>query len=402
MPERADDEGSTEAAVAGGEDRISALPDDVLRHLLSFLPSRNSVRTCVLAKRWRTLWKSVPALRIVDDAMHDDGEMERSRTFVDELLRLRDPTPLEVCDIYSSYGHLELWDIYSSYGHDYANYDKAFQGIEPWLEYALSHQVEVLRVKAHALTTSLALVSLHLKRLELTSVTFEGSMDFSSCPVLHVLKMTGCSISSNILSQSLRHLKIRSAFFDHIIRSRISAPNLITFKLDQYDGLTPLLDIMPSLVTASVVDVLGFGHYGEESFSLVLEGLSRATNLDLRTLYDQNSVFIMDLKWRPMFNKLKTLSLNEWCMDDDFTGLVYFLQHAPVLEMFTLHLYPIVEQEQHVIETDESYNSSDQSFLSKHLKVVKIIGDTKEDPRVHHILKFFCTHGVPSEKIHIQ
>ncbi|KAM0840504.1 hypothetical protein ACQ4PT_059614 [Festuca glaucescens] len=275
MSDRADDEGSTETAVAGGEDRISALPDDVLRHLLSFLQSSASVQTCVLAKRWRTLWKSVPALRIVDDAMCDDGEMERSRTFVKELLRLRDPSPLEVCLIYSSYGH------------DYANYGEAFQRIEPWLQYALSHEVEVVRVEAHALTTGLALVSSHLKRLELTSVTFEGSLDFSSCPVLDVLKMSGCSISSNILSQSLRHLKIRSVFFDHINRSRISAPNLISFKLDQYDGLTPLLDTMPSLVTASVVDVLGYGHYGEESFSLVLEGLSRATNLDLRTPYDQ-------------------------------------------------------------------------------------------------------------------
>ncbi|KAM0852858.1 hypothetical protein ACQ4PT_051483 [Festuca glaucescens] len=273
MSERADDEGSTETAVAGGEDRISALPDDVLRHLLSFLPSSASVQTCVLAKRWRTLWKSVRALYIVDEPT--DGEMERSRTFVDELLRLRDPSPLEVCLIYSSYGH------------DYANYGEAFQRIEPWLQYALSHEVEVLRVEAHALTTGLALVSSHLKRLELTSVTFEGSLDFSSCPVLDVLKMSGCSISSNILSQSLRHLKIRSVFFDHINRSRISAPNLISFKLGQYDGLTPLLDTMPSLVTASVVDVLGYGHYGEESFSLVLEGLSRATNLDLRTLYDQ-------------------------------------------------------------------------------------------------------------------
>ncbi|KAM0904359.1 hypothetical protein ACQ4PT_018068 [Festuca glaucescens] len=67
MSVRADDEGGTEMAVAGGEDFIGALPDDVLRYVLSFLPSRNAVRTCVLARRWRMLWRSVPALRIKDD-----------------------------------------------------------------------------------------------------------------------------------------------------------------------------------------------------------------------------------------------------------------------------------------------------------------------------------------------
>ncbi|KAM0852862.1 hypothetical protein ACQ4PT_051484 [Festuca glaucescens] len=108
MSERADDGGSTDMTMAGGEDRISALPDDVLRHLLSFLPSRNSVRTCVLAKRWRTLWKSVPALRIKDDPLGrftyegPDESVGMQVLFVNELLRLRDPTPLNECHIYSN------------------------------------------------------------------------------------------------------------------------------------------------------------------------------------------------------------------------------------------------------------------------------------------------------------
>ncbi|KAM0904358.1 hypothetical protein ACQ4PT_018067 [Festuca glaucescens] len=281
MSERADDEGSTETAVAGDEDRISALPDDVLRHLLSFLPSSDSVQTCVLAKRWRTFWKSVPALRIEDEPKYDwiDGKMERSRTFINELLRLRDPTPLEVCVIASIY--------FDTDGYDCPNYEKAFQRIEPWLQYALSHEVRVLQVHAGSLTTNLGLVSSHLKRVELRFMQFECPLDFSSCPQLDVLKMSNCGISSNILSQSLRHLEIKNGFFDSDIRSRISAPNLISLKLDQ-DGLTPLLDTMPSLVTASVGDVPPFEHYGEESFSVVLEGLSSATNLKLRTYSDES------------------------------------------------------------------------------------------------------------------
>ena len=55
-----------------------------------------------------------------------------------------------------------------------------------------------------------------------------------------------------------------------------------------------------------------------------------------------------------------------------------------------------------MIETDASYNSSEQSFLSKHLKAVKIISGTKEDAMVHQILKILRIYGVPSEKIDIQ
>ncbi|CAO2152639.1 unnamed protein product [Urochloa humidicola] len=48
----------------GGEDRISALPDAVLQHVLGFLPADEVVRTSVVATRWRHLWSSVGRLRI--------------------------------------------------------------------------------------------------------------------------------------------------------------------------------------------------------------------------------------------------------------------------------------------------------------------------------------------------
>jgi hypothetical protein len=44
-----------------------------------------------------------------------------------------------------------------------------------------------------------------------------------------------------------------------------------------------------------------------------------------------------------MFSNLKTLLLSEWCVVPDFSGLIYFLQHSPIMEKLTLEiLYSIM------------------------------------------------------------
>uniref|UniRef100_A0A8R7QSN2 F-box domain-containing protein n=1 Tax=Triticum urartu TaxID=4572 RepID=A0A8R7QSN2_TRIUA len=136
MSERLNDEETMETTLTSGEDRLEALPNDLLSYLMSFLPSRDSVWTCVLGKRWSTLWKSVPALRIDDPDSYD--VVSGSNTFVNKFLRLRDPTPLNVCDISSDCVETAA---------DYPEWDdEAFQQMKLWLWYALSCQVQVLKI----------------------------------------------------------------------------------------------------------------------------------------------------------------------------------------------------------------------------------------------------------------
>ncbi|KAJ4786193.1 FBD-associated F-box protein [Rhynchospora pubera] len=45
-----------------GPDRLSALPDVLLYKILSSLDPREVAQTCILSKRWRNLWTSVPCL----------------------------------------------------------------------------------------------------------------------------------------------------------------------------------------------------------------------------------------------------------------------------------------------------------------------------------------------------
>ena len=52
-------------AAAPSPDRLSDLPDDVLTHILSFLSTREAVRTTVLSRRWRNpLWLYTGAVHI--------------------------------------------------------------------------------------------------------------------------------------------------------------------------------------------------------------------------------------------------------------------------------------------------------------------------------------------------
>jgi hypothetical protein len=77
---------------SGRGDHIGALPDDLLHHVLSFLPAHIAVRTFVLARRWLHLWKSAPALRVT--GIKGCNNAARFANFVDNLLLLRDPGAL--------------------------------------------------------------------------------------------------------------------------------------------------------------------------------------------------------------------------------------------------------------------------------------------------------------------
>jgi hypothetical protein len=188
---------------AGDADLISALPDAMLQHVLSFLQAQEAVRSCVLARRWRYLWKSIPVLRLTGCR-----PVMESREFMDYLLVLRDRSPLDAC-------LLNFSEFLEGDGH-YVNL---------WIRYALLCQVRVLSLSFRDLNDDeffsiacLPAISQNLTNLELANVYLKDEfLDFSSCPSLEVLKMTDCSIPvEEIFSRSLKRLSIEGCFFDNV------------------------------------------------------------------------------------------------------------------------------------------------------------------------------------------
>ncbi|VAH56072.1 unnamed protein product [Triticum turgidum subsp. durum] len=402
--------------MARSKDRFEDLPDDVIELLLSFLPTRDAMRTSVLAPRWRTLWKSVPALRL------DGSQFESAQVFsnfVNKLLEHRDRT-----------SHLHECEIFFISKYYYGRFDredkngKARREVESWVQYAVLCRVSVLRVLDQGADYSRlelpnsSVISKHLTRLELYHLAFDESrLDLFSCEVLEVLEIDDCFINiGDNLPKSLRHLKLIDSrlYPTDTERNCLSTPGLLTFQLADCVGWTPLLESLPSLVTSFIRismdsedachnDYLGDcgdgscdGCYGEDDHCLLLQGLAGATNLELISEYSM--IFRKDLRWNPMFSKLKTVLFNDWCLTANFAGLLYFLQHTPILEKLTLQL---PSREYLDIVSSGSYNPAEYFLVSKHPKVVEIYC-RKVSEWINQIVNILGIHGVTSAQISIK
>ncbi|KAJ4789755.1 F-box/RNI-like/FBD-like domains-containing protein [Rhynchospora pubera] len=128
-------------------DMISSLPDCLIHLIMSFLTAQEAVQTCVLSKRWKNLWTTLPFLDFdlykfeydgkSDDSEWDDVELERIkfekfRDFVNTTLLLRDGSDLHKL-------HLSLDDLKN-------DVHKYHMIIRSWILYALKHNIQVLDI----------------------------------------------------------------------------------------------------------------------------------------------------------------------------------------------------------------------------------------------------------------
>jgi hypothetical protein len=217
--------------------------------VLSFLPAQEAVRTCLLARRWLHLWKSsATGLRIGEDDIYLRC-VKDNKEFLDRLLLLRDGAPLDTCVL-----RFRWLDWYRDEGLD----DTV--RVNHWFRHALLHKVRFLLLDVDIwyrfpfLIDEMPLVSRHLTRLQLKNIGLNDSfLNFSSCPALEHLVFESCKFDcAKISSSSAKRLSITNSYFSETSRIRIAIPSLVSLKLDDFHGRTPVLEWMPSLVDAFV------------------------------------------------------------------------------------------------------------------------------------------------------
>lgn len=235
MPKRKRTSGERDA------DLISALPDVLLHRILGLMHAQEAVQTCVLSQRWRNLWKSMPVLRVTGFA-----PVESVQEFMDHLLLLRDRSDLDEC-------------IFEFGKYSYS--DVAYVNL--WIRHALRCHVKELAVAVVGTgrmvneleLDELPIVSRYLTKLNLRGLILDHMfLDFSRCPALKDLSMTKCHIyASKISSRSVEHLGIQDCkFLWDDCRAHISAPNLMSLRIEGFWGLTPSFEEMQALIRATV------------------------------------------------------------------------------------------------------------------------------------------------------
>ncbi|RCV43509.1 hypothetical protein SETIT_9G299400v2 [Setaria italica] len=266
--------------VPGADCWINALPDGVLLRAISFLDARQLVQTCVLSRRWRHLWRSVPrinATRHEFDGMADSEE-ERDvlfKKFTSGFLVLRNPVPLDEFRLcYYMPDPLESVDP-----------DADSEDANLWIRHALqsnarSVKVEIWDDRLHlnpAVFASKCLTSLQLSSVMLFHGFFRNLQ--TGCTALERLLLSDCAIDDDeITSQTLKVLSIGdSTEFTFDEQLSISIPSLCYLGFSVEAGI-PLLKDMGSLVTASVS--VASGGTQVDDIRKFLRSLSGVTNLD--------------------------------------------------------------------------------------------------------------------------
>ncbi|KAK1643197.1 hypothetical protein QYE76_061002 [Lolium multiflorum] len=189
-------------------DQFAALPDELLKHVLSYLPSRKAVKLSLLSRRWRHLWRSTPAISI-------HGKGEGVLLFVNTLLVNREAPLLRSFDIDvdlvvpralpgSPYNNPEF------YGREYLR-GEVDPHVDMWVRHALSSKCRspslMVRLEDELAPwlprSPLAFASPNLTTLHLDAVHLvDGLLDFSCCPALLRLALVRCYLEGEALKTS--------------------------------------------------------------------------------------------------------------------------------------------------------------------------------------------------------
>uniref|UniRef100_A0A0D9X4C9 FBD domain-containing protein n=1 Tax=Leersia perrieri TaxID=77586 RepID=A0A0D9X4C9_9ORYZ len=367
-------------------DRISALPDEVLHHVIEgCCPDM-----CAVTKVAECL--GIFAYLNVDTS--DFITVKRFKKFFDNLLLQRSCAPLEmVC-------------IQTSYDNSYDSLD--YSDIHPWIRHAIRCNVQMLGIINYChgklLSTDgypIPFTSLHLNSL------------FSGCPVLLHLELRRCAIKATVFcSATLKSLAITSTHktqddpesFWHLV---IDMPNLICLDIDEIRNRNLQLRDVSSVESASVYrDKFSFGHSDVDC--TILSSLENATKVDLiSSVYEE--VLLRDLPRCGTFSNLTSLALGEWFFIDDCYPLLYLLRRSPNIEKLSLYLVKSgayaynhhAKSANAAAEIDPTSEGTETALNCEKLRKIEIICP-QGDRRVHIIVKILLVNICPLPEIKIE
>ncbi|KAM6584166.1 hypothetical protein CsatB_011168 [Cannabis sativa] len=292
-----------------GEDRISMLPDALITHILSFLPTDDAVRTCLISNRWKLIWHSIPTLSFSDI---DYVSPQNLYKFVNDYLKHRKRGM-----------YYNIPSVITSFKLDmkycYQTTKSVF--LDKWLDFAVKNKVKEIHVCLNSYSegennywlTETVFNAKYLTVLELERLDLNAAYSIS-LPALKTLSLKFCFFHGDGLSKiligcpSLEKLQILTCVsIKSIDKLRLESSTLKFLKIENFFNAS--FDIVPVQVEATnleSLDIRGFFDI-QNSCSSVCKAIR---NLTL-TFYDDDCI-------------------------EDTSSLNYIISNLPVLENLTL------------------------------------------------------------------
>ncbi|KAG8472441.1 hypothetical protein CXB51_034188 [Gossypium anomalum] len=209
-------------------DRLSELPDDVILHIMSSLPMKEAVRTCILSTRWKDLFTSISNIEL-DGVLRKRALRNRFMEFVDGFLSLR--KDISVDRFRLCYGP----------GIDHRKINEWILHFTD-LEFGVFTCKTLLTLRLFNLPSLVLTIPTHcclpnLKGLHLTFLKFSDDESIrrllSSCNSLEELLVQSCELSNlnklSVCHPTLKRLTISGGFIAPSCEVEINTPNLVFF-----------------------------------------------------------------------------------------------------------------------------------------------------------------------------
>ncbi|KAH7513243.1 hypothetical protein FEM48_Zijuj12G0176500 [Ziziphus jujuba var. spinosa] len=347
-------------------DRLSALNDNVLLHLLSFLPTLDAIRTCVLSKRWSYLWTFVPALSYNLERTSCCKNVDEFVSFVEKTIILNKSSKMfkfllnfqqhfgECYMVHLDSKVLDIWTRFATkanveelclalYEDDFGlrctmdynlhmNYSlpKHIFGCSSLTKLYLSH----CNIVPHGVITWTLLKSLSIKNTKVSDDVMQKVL--SGSPALEVLEIRRCAGINrlDITSASVRKLVIEdywiwnkddiSFIYPSSEILEILAPNIKVLELLGHFGTKCQLVDVSSLVSA---------HIG---FELNKRLVAVPDSTRAAKYYKESQNMLRELLSSVRF--VKELTLGAWCFQIITKLLEVKYLHSPLPECESLML----------------------------------------------------------------
>nr|POE52586.1 f-box/lrr-repeat protein [Quercus suber] len=356
---------------------LNNLPEEILRYILSLLPTKDAIRTSVLCKRWEYLWTSIPNLDFNGSEL---AKRKQFMNFVERVLLLHDSSDIKKFTL--------SCDVLRDASHSYKQLDMRC----------------ILKLPPTICFTN-------LKTLNMSCVTFpkEHSTEklFSGLPVLEELELENCNWVNlkvvNISAPKLLSIRMvddrENQNDENGCKVMISGVSLKYFcYLGEFYNEYHVLN-SPSLVEASVFA----SWFGERKIQIahhmymLLTGFSSVKKLTLEFDAVEVLTYAVEvvelLPHMPIFNNLEYLALESVNLNS--VALLKILQKFPRLKTMVfsegISLYSDYERNDRILDPVPP------CFLSQ-LNCIKVYGYEGDEEQLSFV-KILLKTAVVLDKI---